>query len=729
VSERRALQAVAVAALLVWAWIAVPLAAGQRTLFMRDVFGVHLPLKAFGAAELREGRIPAFFDRWSLGAPYRGNPQALAFYPGNLLYLALPFWSAFNLHYALHWLLAFFAMRSLARALGQAEGAQLLAALAYAGGGVVLSALSFYNLIVVLAWWPWVMAGVVRGGRRNLAWGALACGMAILGGEPVSLAVACLPLAWAAVEARGARRGLAAVALVLAGGALVALPQIVATARILPFSFRAAHGMEASQASSYALHPLRALELVVPLPWGWPARAGAAGWWARRVVPRPPFFYSLYFGVAAAGLAMLAARARRGWAVILAAAMLAAWLGGEAGDSLARFSLGLFRYPEKFLVAFAIAAALLAGWGMEKGLGARRAVGWWIAGGACAAIGAAAGLVRLARLAPAAPDLLRVQSARWALYFLAAGALLAGTGWCLRRGWVAGVAALQLAGLIQLWPLVPRIETAPLAAQPAWLARTGAAAVHSPNWSNPRWLPLGPGPRTPGELAAALDPAPGVLHGLSYPLAPDFEGMASPLATLLHRNLAGLDWPVRVRWMQTLGVDYAVLFRDVDSPALALEDRQPGVGYEARLYRVRDAAPPVFWPARVRLAASPVTALDEVPDLESPTGEAVVSRPVAQSPDGAVELASASPDRLAFAVKGGGGVAVVRRAYHPLWRARVDGAPAPIQPADLVLLGVEVPPGEHRVELDVANWPEAAAGFAAIAAAALLLATGMRAPR
>ena len=85
---------------------------GSRTLFLRDVFSVHFPLKAYGAEQLAEGRIPAFFDRWALGAPFRGNPQALAFYPSNVFYLVLPFWIAFNLHYVLHWLIAFFAMRT-----------------------------------------------------------------------------------------------------------------------------------------------------------------------------------------------------------------------------------------------------------------------------------------------------------------------------------------------------------------------------------------------------------------------------------------------------------------------------------------------------------------------------------------------------------------------------------------------------------------------------------------
>jgi hypothetical protein len=30
---------------------------------------------AYGAAELREGRVPAFFESWALGVPYRGNPR------------------------------------------------------------------------------------------------------------------------------------------------------------------------------------------------------------------------------------------------------------------------------------------------------------------------------------------------------------------------------------------------------------------------------------------------------------------------------------------------------------------------------------------------------------------------------------------------------------------------------------------------------------------------------
>jgi uncharacterized membrane protein YfhO len=37
---------------------------------------------------------------------------------------------------------------------------------------------------------------------------------------------------------------------------------------------------------------------------------------------------------------------------------------------------------------------------------------------------------------------------------------------------------------------------------------------------------------------------------------------------------------------------------------------------------------------------------------------------------------------------------------YPGWQARVDGAPAPLEPVDGLLRGVPLPAGEHRVEID-----------------------------
>ena len=51
-------------ALTLWAWVSLPVIAGRRTFFLRDVFTTHLIQKAFGARELQAGRIPAVDPAW-----------------------------------------------------------------------------------------------------------------------------------------------------------------------------------------------------------------------------------------------------------------------------------------------------------------------------------------------------------------------------------------------------------------------------------------------------------------------------------------------------------------------------------------------------------------------------------------------------------------------------------------------------------------------------------------
>ncbi|KAB2949114.1 MAG: hypothetical protein F9K18_15340, partial [Thermoanaerobaculia bacterium] len=309
-------QWVLLAALALWLAVTLPWVLGDRILVLRDVVYTHRHFKEFGAAELAAGRIPAINPTWGMGQPFRGNPNALPFYPGNLLYLALPFEAAFHLHYALHWLLAFLGMRKLAGELGQSEPARLLAGVAWAGSGYVLTLLTFYNILAVVAWAPVVLWGLARGGRRGLAWGGLACGLMILGGEPVTTALVGIAMLLVAIERHGWRKGLIALAAVGALGVVLALPQIVATARVTPFSFRAAHGIDAKEAAWQSLHPFRLLELVLPLPWGWPSDYARHGFWSKRVTPDIPYVYSIHLGVVAFALALGAVRRRRSWAAL-----------------------------------------------------------------------------------------------------------------------------------------------------------------------------------------------------------------------------------------------------------------------------------------------------------------------------------------------------------------------------------------------------------------------------
>jgi len=382
----RGLLLVALAALALWLWAVVPLALGQRTLYFRDVFTTHLPLKAFGAAELRDGRIPAFNPSWGLGQPFRGNPNALPFYPGNLLYLVLPFWSAFNLHYALHWLLAALAMAALARELGQGRAAALTAGITYAGSGWILTTLSFYNLLAVSAWWPLVLLGAARGGRRGIALGGIACGMALLAGEPVTAALGIVPLLLVAFQRHGLRRGGLTVLGVGITGLLIALPQLMATARILGFTSRGALGPAGVGAGRFHLGLARLLELIVPFPFGHPWDLGKNGYWPWDDQPGLPYILTIHFGIVALWLAVLGVRRARGWGMLAVAGLVLAWAGALGGDALVVLTHGLVRYPEKLLFWLALAVSLLAGWGLERVLEAPRA---WRG----AAIGAGAALV------------------------------------------------------------------------------------------------------------------------------------------------------------------------------------------------------------------------------------------------------------------------------------------------------------------------------------------------
>lgn len=734
------------AALALWLIYALPAALGLETFYVRDVFSNNLPQKAFGAEQLRQGRIPAFNPDWALGQPYRGNPSTLAYYPGNLLYLVLPFWSAFNLHFVLHWLLALFAMRRLARALGQPPLAALLAGITYAGCGWTLSTLTFYNIVVVAAWWPLVMAFAVEGGRRGIALGGAACGMALLGGEPITALLGMVPLLLVAVPRYGAKRSLG-IAFAIGGvGLAIALPQIVATARIFGFSFRGAHGNFLQLISSYGLQVPRLIELIVPLPFGWPGYRGAFGGWFAGITQRMPLYLSLYFG--AVGFVLALAARRRGWQLLAVASLLLALTGGRFSQTLDAVSFGLFRYPEKFLFWLALAVPLLAGWGLQRVSG--DAPRWWRlavpgTGAACLLLGFFAWIVRpwaVGQLTdlPSAEQyvydpgaIASTQLWLWGIYLVAAGFFLLGCRWAAEHRRPGVIVALQLAALAQLFPLLQTDSTAHYAPRTAWEERVGegAAALNTmmvvPPWHRvPRFEEVPEGPRSTIQRAMAQDlqPTPGALHGLSYPFAPNLEGMNSPFCTLLEINLARLGWESRVKWFRVTGLDALVTYlQPVEVEGLKLADRAVRLGEPTWLYRVQDPAPEAWWPRALHAVPNPREALRWVSFAEDPVREVAVPRAVPHSPEGRILEVVGEPDRIEVEVVSGGGILVVQRAYQPLFKARTaTGEALATSPANLLLTAVEVPAGRHRVVLEVSQWPEGLAiAFALLAATAALV--------
>jgi hypothetical protein len=385
VRGRRFLLLFPLAGTLVLAAAVLPLVTGAETLFLRDVFGTHLPLQASVAQALEDGRVPLVDPYRAGGQPLAGNPNALTFYPTTLLHLAAPLLWAFNAHYWLHLLLAPFAAYWLGRAWGLDRTAAWACGATYAASGWFLSHLAFYNLLVTATLAPALAAAALdavagRRPRRSAAAFGLLWALLLLAGEPLMLALS-LGLSAAAVLAavprqrwRGARRPVLLLALAAAVGTLAALPQVVELLRILPASQRGLLGYEPGGRTIASFDPRQAVEWLLPHVFGRADRQGFAGFWGAAYYGGwRPYFASLAPGVLA--LALVAAAGRPG--------SRAAWWGwGVAGLgfflALGRFnpvaellfsSLPLLRYPVKLWLWVAAGGALLAGLGFGRLVG------------------------------------------------------------------------------------------------------------------------------------------------------------------------------------------------------------------------------------------------------------------------------------------------------------------------------------------------------------------------
>lgn len=74
-------------------------------------------------------------------------------------------------------------------------------------------------------------------------------------------------------------------------------------------------------------------------------------------------------------------------------------------------------------------------------------------------------------------------------------------------------------------------------------------------------------------------------------------------------------------------------------------------------------------------------------------------------PAAAARYARPAPDRMTFEVDAGPAPAIlfVSEAHHPWWQARVDGTAAEVLRAQIAFMAVRVPPGPHRVELELSR--------------------------
>lgn len=734
-----------------------------RALYLRDVGLYFEPHKALIARALRAGRLPEWNPLEYCGMPLLVDPNFNAFHPLSALALFPRPWG-FAAFVCANALLSAAGAYALGRTLGLSRGAGTLAALAWAWSGPHVSLLESGPSVAAAAL-PWVCAAGAALGRaleerrpaaRAGAGLAGATALACVSGTP-ELGACALALAAALAVAR-AGSGRRARALVAWAGAC-ALGMAVAAVQVLPTALylRAAargEGFSFAEATADSLHPLRLPGLVLPFFAG-AIDAPGAGWWIFARAENP-WVLELYSGVLVCALALVglggagppAAIGSGGGAgggggtrgpralAVAALALVVVALGGRTPLYRALWAvlppLRLVRYPEKLVVPWALAVAILSGAGWDGALARLRgwrpgALGAGAAVAAVAALGAALaagwppaaigrwlGPARASSLAATALPSLALELGLLALALCAAALVSSGTLAPRRTAPVLaalvalelGVPAARLDFTVPADALLAQAPAAALAREAAGDGRVDAEdlglstealdALGAPDWPRPR--------RRFWAARQALLGAGPALEGLR--MARGYSGFTPGALRAFFQAPDGREalWTLGVRVGVERGDERPSVFARLGFEPFARSDaarvriwRAPEAGPRLRLV---EAALPLANIGPVRCGDRRLVSLSAADRALLPPGLAAAgceSLPVAA--EGEVALAGEEPERIAARVRTRRpALVLLADAWDAGWRAAVDGAPVASLAADGALRAVAVPAGEHTVE-------------------------------
>jgi hypothetical protein len=665
-----------VALRLLFALALLPLAAGVVVVTYQDASMTHLPGKWATVEMARAGTFPFLQPYASFGQPLAGNPNFGTFFPDTLLFLFLPLTVAFGAHFALAALLAFVGARRWARAEGIDAAPAEVAAFAFVLSGVFVSTWKFYNSGMALAVAPWVLSAAARLARGDAPRrAALSLGLGgaleILAGEPVIALLTFLLVAGRVVA--GLSRGLVRPRLAgLAGGlllaALLAAPQLALTWQIFHGSSREQRPFPFVTATGTSVHPMLALEQVVPFPFGRPDLTGPSGFSGHAWFDNhSPYLWTLHLGWATLALLMLFGRARSGpergfYAVAVLAALLS--LGKYLPLAKKIYPLlsldGRIRFPVKWWYVVALCLVPMAGWAAQR----------WHAGERPNRFS----LEAVAALLVAFLGVALVHGAGTPLAWMGVAASAAAASVLLLRRRVPALGPVAVAIVAPLavahLPLLMAVLDRPFPPPPRLTGGRVYERIRDAD-AHPLGAPVQPEARTREvfrRVAPELWAVSGGLSGVGYAFDRDPDGSYSDDDRAVRKRMDEASWDERADLLRRSGVGYVVTDDALGPPyreAAVLSER-----HQVRLYALDDPAP------AVRMDGGRVVIIEE------------------------------GPARLAASVEAASdGTLVWSRSYFRAWRASVDGRPAEPVLAEGHLVGIPVPAGAHHVEVSWSRGP------------------------
>jgi hypothetical protein len=659
----------------------------------------------------------------------------------------------------LHVALAFAGAWRLARRLGCGSGAAALAGIGYSGCGAYLSQLSAFTLLLSLAWLPWLLAWADEALRAQpgerwwrpalLAGGVLS--LQLLNGEPSTAIMSGLALLGFAASAAGRQAGAwqrvqraLRVLVPFAFAVALAAVQILPTLGRMVDSPR--RGLEAKQAMHWSMPPQRLVEIVLPRFYGDPARVSEGLFFGGEISDgQYPYVESLYPGLLLAVLgaaALIRSRIPRRAAlgVAFGAGVFLA-LGRHnplyAGLRRAVPLLAILRYPEKFaiLATLALVLAGVLGWQRlldERQAGRPEAANLPLAL-SLAVLAAAASLTALLLWAPhLAKPLLTASGAPFPAQRAAALPYLRGEGWAAvataaavaallglcrwrrpPRRWLSLLAVLLLA--LDLWHYSHRLARTVLAAvylDPPPLAGFLLPArdrVFAPPQAGPDLSPVKV--QNQADRAsiyiARLTPYGGLLWRIPYAFDVDFDLMLTNWAQASDKILEH-EWPEPDRSFRYLGVwnvrTVLMARRIASQPPAGTDPVLLGLSRLENshvLPRYRFVPRVIFHPSLTAAIAAARATNWAVGREEHCVQPGLSPRTLVYSrPPHLLDSADEGKSVRLHYRADEGAFFVAATTFDEGWAGRIDGALVAVYPTAACQLGVELPPGEHRLVLE-----------------------------
>ena len=336
------------------------------------------------------GQIPLWNPYIFMGSPFLANPQAGVLYPPNWLLTPFSTTNAVKIAIITHlWIAAFGTYRLALHSLGISKSSAVVAALLFALGGHMTAKVEQVNQLQALAWLPWILLAAdkliqdIRTPNKLIRSGlilSMLLSLQLLSGHTQSsfisifsaivwscTSVTCKIIyssshktdLWSAIAKTNVRI-LIPIFICLISALLLAAAQIIPTFELSQLSLRSS-GLSMRDALSFSVHPKMLGYVLLP------------------AFIRPVFTELIgYLGIPALMLAILGCyqlsyKAKQGlilpaFALALIGIALAMGSHNPLYWILTKFAPGfnLFRVPARWLVLWALGAALLAGYGYES---------------------------------------------------------------------------------------------------------------------------------------------------------------------------------------------------------------------------------------------------------------------------------------------------------------------------------------------------------------------------